>query len=88
MKNLIRLKSIVIDKSHIIKIIIKPNKYKIVLNEKIYFSGYYGREKYCIIDISKEDNNDDYDIITNLIKKIENLNLSRLESLLVLDQSI
>jgi hypothetical protein len=75
MKHFINLTSRVINKLHIIEIVKESNIYYIhISNNSIHgkflsSSGGVARNAYNIIEICEKNNKQDYDIITNLIKK-------------------
>jgi deoxyhypusine synthase len=74
MKQFINLSSRIINKSHIVEILKKLNKYEICManknNEGFMFVGSGAiYTKHNIIEICAVKNKSDYEIITNLIKQ-------------------
>jgi hypothetical protein len=73
MKHFINLTSRVINKSHIIEIIKKPNRYEIHMSNNkidglIFIGSGWIDTRSNIIEICEKTNTQDYDTITNLIK--------------------
>jgi hypothetical protein len=75
MKHFINLSSRVINKLHIIEIIKQPNLYEIHMNNKrtdgvLFFASGAFESENNIIEICKNKDKHDYDVITDLIKDL------------------
>jgi hypothetical protein len=75
MKNFIKLTSLILNKSHIIEIIKQPNKYFIHMsNTRLYGEFVMANgsvsTKQNIIEICEQNHNQDYNIITDLLKEL------------------
>ena len=74
MKHFIKLTSLILNKSHIIAIIIQPNKYSIHMsNNRLYgelvlANGSVSTEQ-NIIEICEQNNNRDYHIMKDLLEE-------------------
>ena len=75
MKQFINLTSIILNKSHIVEIIKQPNKYFIHMsNNRLYGELVLANGSVStqpnIIEICKHNHNQDYNIITDLLKEL------------------